>query len=120
MRIMAYVLDEGLRVPVINYRIGVDPLLGTLPGAGDVFSGGLSLYIVVEAVRLGVSYVTLLKMTANIAVDVVGGTVPLAGDLFDAVWKANKRNFGLVLDDLTTDHGRSIRSPSEPTVIDVK
>jgi hypothetical protein len=82
--------------------------------------GGLSLYIVVEAARLGVSYTTLLKMIANIAVDVVGGTIPLAGDLFDAVCKANKRNFGLAVDDLTTDRDRSTRSPSEPTVIDVE
>jgi len=82
--------------------------------------GGLSLYIVVEAARLGVSYTTLLKMIANIAVDVVGGTIPLAGDLFDAVCKANKRNFGLAVDDLTTDRDRSTRSPSEPTVIDLE
>jgi len=74
----------------------------------------------VEAARLGVSYTTLLKMIANIAVDVVGGTIPLAGDLFDAVCKANKRNFGLAVDDLTTDRDRSTRSPSEPTVIDVE
>ena len=73
-----------------------------------------------EAARLGVSYTTLLKMIANIAVDVVGETIPLAGDLFDAVCKANKRNFELAVDDLTTDRDRSTRSPSEPTVIDVE
>ena len=120
MRVVAYVLDEGLRVPVLHYRIGIDPLLGILPGAGDVFSGGLSLYIVVEAARLGVSCTTLLKMIANVAVDVVGGTVPLAGDFFDAAWKANKRDFGLAVDDLTTDHDRSTRSPGESTVIDIE
>ncbi|EMA66268.1 DUF4112 domain-containing protein [Halorubrum kocurii] len=100
MRFAAYVLDEGVRVPGTNYRIGVDPLLGVLPGAGDVVTGGFSLYIVLEAARLGVSYATLLRMIANVAVDVVAGTVPVAGDIFDAVWKANKRNFELVLNDL--------------------
>lgn len=112
IQLVASVLDEGIRVPGIGYRIGIDPLLGVLPGAGDVLSGGLSLYIVVEAARLGVSATTLLKMIANIAVDVVGGTVPVAGDLFDAVWKANKRNFELVLNDLTTEYDPS-RSPGE-------
>lgn len=112
IQIVASVLDEGIRVPGIGYRIGIDPLLGVLPGVGDVLSGGLSLYIVVEAARLGVSSTTLLKMIANIAVDVVGGTIPVAGDLFDAVWKANKRNFKLVLNDLTTEYDSS-RSPGE-------
>lgn len=102
MLILAYVLDEGVRVPVVGYRVGVDPLLGVLPGAGDVISGGVSLYIVVEAARLGVSSTTLLRMVANISVDVVAGTVPVVGDLFDAAWKANKRNFELALADLET------------------
>lgn len=120
MQLVAYILDEGIRVPGTSYRIGIDPLLGVLPGVGDVFSGGLSLYIVIEAARLGVSYTTLLKMVANISVDVFGGTLPLAGDLFDAVWKANTRNVGLVMDDLTTEHGRSIQSPNESTVIELE
>ncbi|WP_424014644.1 DUF4112 domain-containing protein [Halorubrum xinjiangense] len=103
VQFVAYVLDEGVRVPGIGYRIGIDPLLGILPGAGDVLTGGISLYVVVEAARLGVSYTTLLKMIANISVDVVVGTVPLVGDLFDVVWKANTRNFELVLEELTAD-----------------
>lgn len=120
MQLVAYVLDEGIRVPGMDYRIGLDPLLGILPGAGDVLSGGVSLYIVVEAARLGVSYTTLLKMIANISVDVVGGTIPVAGDLFDFIWKANKRNFELVLNDLTTDYDRSVRSPSERTRLEIE
>jgi len=56
IQLVAYVLDEGIRVPGIGYRIGIDPVLGILPGAGDVLSGGVSLYIVVESARLGVSY----------------------------------------------------------------
>lgn len=103
MQLVAYVLDEGIRVPVIGYRVGVDPLLGVLPGAGDVLSGGVSLYLVVEAARLGVSHATLLRMIANVSVDVLAGTVPVVGDLFDAVWKANTRNFELVLEELTAE-----------------
>ncbi|WP_138004768.1 DUF4112 domain-containing protein [Halalkalirubrum salinum] len=115
MQLVAYVLDEGLRVPGTDYRIGIDPILGILPGAGDVLTGGLSLYIVVEAARLGVSYTTLLKMIANISVDVVGGIVPVVGDLFDAAWKANKRNLELALTDLTIEYDRRPRSANERT-----
>lgn len=103
IQFVAYVLDEGVRVPGIGYRIGIDPLLGILPGAGDVLTGGISLYIVVEAARLGVSYTTLLRMIANISLDVLVGTVPVVGDLFDVAWKANTRNFELVIEALAAD-----------------
>lgn len=120
MQNVAYVLDEGIRVPGIDYRIGIDPLLGILPGAGDVLTGGVSLYIVIEAARLDVSDTTLLKMMANIFLDVVVGTIPVVGDVFDIVWKANKRNFKIVLEDLTTDSDRSIRSSDERTRIGIE
>ena len=120
MLIVASVLDEGVRVPGIGYRIGIDPLLGVLPGAGDVLSGGISLYIVVEAARLGVPHATLLKLIANIALDVAVGTIPVVGDVFDIFWKANKRNFKLVLDDLTADRDRSTRPSSERTEIELE
>ncbi|QWC19898.1 DUF4112 domain-containing protein [Halorubrum sp. 2020YC2] len=103
IRYVAYVLDEGVRVPGIGYRVGIDPLLGILPGAGDVLTGGISLYIVVEAARLGVSYTTLLRMIANVSLDVAAGAVPVVGDLFDVIWKANTRNLELVLEELTPD-----------------
>ncbi|ACM57513.1 DUF4112 domain-containing protein [Halorubrum lacusprofundi] len=120
IQLVAYVLDEGIRVPGIGYRIGIDPVLGILPGAGDVLSGGVSLYIVVESARLGVSYTTLLRMIANISLDVAVGTIPIVGDAFDIVWKANKRNFKLVLEDLTTDYDRSTRSSGERTEIEIE
>lgn len=101
--LLAYVLDEGVRVPVVGYRIGIDPLFGILPGAGDVLSGGVSLYIVVEAARLGVSDTTLLRMIANVSLDVLVGAVPVVGDLFDVVWKANTRNFELVIEELAAE-----------------
>lgn len=114
MRTVAYVLDDGIRVPGTDRRIGVDPLLGAVPVVGDAVSGLLSLYVVVKAAQLGVSYGTLLRMLANIAVDVVGGSLPLVGDAFDALWKANRRNLRLVLEDLRSDTVR------ERTVVDIE
>lgn len=100
MRFVAGLLDESLRVPGTNYRIGIDPILGVVPGGGDVVGAGLSLYIVAESARLGVSPPTLLKMLGNVSLDVVGGSLPVVGGLFDAVWKANKRNVELFLADV--------------------
>lgn len=102
MRVVATVLDDSIEIPGTGFKIGVDPLLGALPVAGDVISAGLSLYIVVESARLGVTFTTLLQMLANVAIDVAGGSVPYVGDLFDAIWKANKRNFELAVEELTT------------------
>ena len=100
IRFVARVLDESIPIPGLGFRIGLDPLLGVLPVAGDLVTGVLSLYIVAEAVRLDVSTDTLVKMVLNITADVVIGSIPLVGDLFDAAWKANVRNVDLVVDDL--------------------
>jgi hypothetical protein len=100
METVAYVLDESIEIPGTDYSVGADPVLGALPVAGDVVSAAFSLYIVAESAYLGVSYTTLLGMLANITVDTVGGAIPYAGTVFDAVWKANKRNVGLALRDL--------------------
>ncbi len=100
IEIVASILDDTVRIPGIGYRIGIDPILGALPVAGDAVGALLSLYIVAESAYLGVSYSTLLKMLANITIDFVGGSLPYAGTVFDAVWKANKRNVKLALDDL--------------------
>ena len=100
MRTVAMVLDESIELPVIEYRIGVDPLLSAIPGVGDAISAGISLYIVVESARLGVSFTTLLGMLARITVDFAGGSVPVVGPVFDAVFKSNKWNVEAALDDL--------------------
>ena len=103
MRAVALVLDDSVRVPGTDFRIGLDPLLGLLPVTGDVVSGALSLYIVVESARLGVSRKTLLTMLAHVGIDVAGGSIPIVGDLFDAAWKANARNYALALAELAGD-----------------
>jgi hypothetical protein len=103
MRTIARVFDDFMRIPGTDFRIGLDPILGALPGVGDVISAGLSLYLVLEAARLGVSFTTLLRMIANVSIDVVGGSLPIVGGIIDAVWKANKRNIELVLEDLAHD-----------------
>ena len=112
MATVAYVLDESVRIPGIGYRVGVDPVLGVLPVAGDVVSAGFSLYIVAESAYLGVSFTTLVRMLANITADVASGSVPVVGTLIDAVWKANKRNVELAAQDLAepveTDGGSDV------------
>ena len=100
MRFVSSLLDESVTVPGTRFSLGLDPILGAVPGAGDVVAAGLSLYIVLESARLGVPFTTLVRMVANVAFDVAVGSIPVVGVLFDAVWKANVRNVELALDAL--------------------
>jgi hypothetical protein len=93
---IAWVLDDLVRVPGTKRRFGLDPVLGLLPGGGDIAGGALAACIVVAAARLGAPSSVILRMGWNIVVDTVLGAVPLLGDLFDASWKANRRNVALL------------------------
>ncbi|MFW5911554.1 MAG: DUF4112 domain-containing protein [Halolamina sp.] len=118
MRTVAMVLDESIPLPLVEYRIGVDPLLSMIPGVGDAISAGVSLYIVIESARLGVSFSTLLGMLARVGVDVAGGSIPVVGPVFDAVFKANKWNVEAALDDLFPE-ARDDGENEEPVTIPV-
>lgn len=92
----AYWLDAGFRIPGTNRRFGLDPLLGLIPGGGDAAGAVLAGWILIEAVRVGASRATLLRIAGNVALDAGLGAVPLIGDIFDFAWKANLRNVALL------------------------
>lgn len=93
-------VDDAIPVPLLGTRIGADTILGLIPVAGDVLSAVLQTYLLLEAMHLGVSRRTLVKMCANIGVDLVLGIIPVIGDILDAGFKATRRNVDLVLDEL--------------------
>lgn len=95
-RALARLLDSAIRIPGTNVRIGLDPILGLMPGLGDVAGAGLAGYTVLVAARLGAPRTVILRMLGNVAFDTIVGAVPLLGDLFDAGWKANTRNVALL------------------------
>ena len=89
-------LDSQWRIPGTSMRFGIDPLVGLVPGLGDVATGLVSAYIVVMARRLGLPNHVMARMVGNIALDVVVGSVPLLGSVFDLFYKANRRNFRIL------------------------
>ena len=97
-RLLARLLDDAIPIPGTSYRIGIDPLLGLVPGIGDVLGALLSAWILVIAARIGAPPAVLARMGLNMAIDALAGAIPVAGDLFDAGWKANARNLRLVED----------------------
>lgn len=95
-RALTGLLDTALRIPGTRIRFGLDPLLGLVPGLGDVAGAAMAGYVVILASRFGAPAPVLLRMLANLGVDTVLGAVPLLGDVFDVAWKANVRNLALL------------------------
>ena len=89
-------MDGLFRIPGTGWRIGLDALVGLVPGVGDFATTVVSLYILAAGVRYRVPKVTLLRMASNIAVDYLLGSVPVLGDIFDAAWKSNQMNVELL------------------------
>ena len=94
--LIAWLLDNSIPLPGTRFRIGLDAILGLIPGLGDAAGMLLSSYIVREAARLGAPPSVLARMTFNIALEGLVGMVPFLGDVFDAAWKANQRNYALL------------------------
>lgn len=93
---LAWLLDNSIPIPGLNFRIGLDALFGLIPGVGDALGVLLSGYILREAARLGVPKTLLIRMGLNVVAEGLVGMIPLLGDLFDAAWKANQRNVNLL------------------------
>lgn len=93
---LADLMDSRWRIPGTPVRFGLDGIASILPVAGDTVTAVVSLYLMAEARRLGVSKLTLLRMLANVGVDWALGSVPVAGTIFDIAFKANLRNMALL------------------------
>ena len=93
---LAWLLDNSIKIPGTSWKIGLDGILGLIPGVGDLAAGGLSTYILYQAVKLKVPKAVLARMALNILLESVIGVIPIFGDLFDFIFKANQRNVDLM------------------------
>lgn len=96
LRRFAFYMDEAFRVPGTPFRVGIDALLGLIPGIGDIIGGVLSTWIVIGALRHRVRAFVILRMIANIGIDLLFGAVPVAGDVFDFLYEENVKNMRLL------------------------
>jgi hypothetical protein len=94
---IATLLDDIFRIPGTQIRFGLDALIGWVPGIGDAMAGIASFLIVFAAWRRGVQAVTLVRMIANVLLETTLGAIPVAGDVFHIFWKANRRNYRLLI-----------------------
>jgi len=96
LRRWAHLFDSAFHIPGTDIRFGLDPILGLVPGIGDLASPVLSLFMVWHAAKLRVPKVVIARMVINALVDAIVGIVPVVGDLFDFAWKAPEWNLVLL------------------------
>lgn len=104
---MERLLERAFTVPGINYKIGLDAILGLVPVIGDFVSAALGAYIVWEAKNAGLPKWKLARMIGNVAFDTAVGAVPVAGDAFDFLFRSNSRNLRIVKKHLDKHHPAS-------------
>src|SRR5690242_16812485 len=95
LRSLARLLDDAIPLPG-GFRIGLDPIIGLIPGLGDAAGAIIAMFIVVEAASIGVPRSVVLRMGGNVLIDGLIGSIPILGDLFDFAFKANTRNIDLL------------------------
>jgi len=95
-RWIALVMDNLLRVPGTNFRFGIDPIVGLIPGIGDTGSAVVSAVALIQAARHGVPKIVLARMSVNILLNELIGIVPVVGDAFSFWFKSNARNYRLL------------------------
>jgi hypothetical protein len=96
IRRASHLLDSVARVPGTSIRFGLDPILGLIPGLGDLISPLFSIAVLWQSHDLRLPRVVQLRMLLNVAIDALVGAIPLVGDLFDFAWKANDMNLVLL------------------------
>lgn len=96
LQTVANLLDSAFLIPGTKQRVGIDAIIGLMPGIGDVLTTILSSYIIWEARNLGVSKFALARMVANLGIHASIGSIPLIGDAFDAFFRVNQRNMRIL------------------------
>jgi hypothetical protein len=105
VRALAHVMDRAVTIPGTKISVGLDTLLGLLPGVGDTVSSLVGSYLILVAHRLGVPTAVLVRMVMNQGVDALIGLIPFAGDLLDIGYKSNVRNVNLLEQALVDPQG---------------
>ncbi len=105
-RKLARLMDAGFEIPGTRQRVGLDPILGLLPGVGDLIALGVALYIIFLGRQLGVSRFHLGRMLFNTVMDTLVGAIPVVGDAVDIFWRSNTQNIQILERHLEKTYGQ--------------
>jgi hypothetical protein len=95
-RFLADLLDQRFTIPGTSIRIGLDPIIGLIPGIGDLVANVTGSLILIIAARIGVPRIALVRMGLNVAVNTLLGAVPFFGDILSIWFRSNVRNVELL------------------------
>jgi hypothetical protein len=97
IEMLAWLLDNSIPVPGTGgRRLGIDAIIGLVPGIGDLLSGAIGLVVVWRGSRMGLPRIVVARMLANTLLDLAIGSIPVVGDAFDLWFKASTRNLALI------------------------
>ncbi len=94
--ILAKVMDTTIKIPGTSWYIGLDPLLGLIPGIGDVLANLIGTVILGIATRLQLPRIVLTRMSLNLLINGTVGVVPIVGDLFSVWFRSHAKNAALL------------------------
>jgi hypothetical protein len=107
MQHLAYMMDGAIQIG--PWSVGLDPLIGLVPGFGDLIGAMISMLIVARAVQAGIPRVAIARMVTNIAMDTLVGSIPIFGDAFDFAYKSNLKNVRIYEEALYEGRGATAR-----------
>lgn len=90
--LLAMVLDTTVKIPGTPLYLGLDPLLGLIPGIADVIVNLIGTVILGLAARLQVPQIVIARMAVNLLINGTAGAIPVFGDLFSVWFRSNARN----------------------------
>ncbi len=95
-RFLAELLDQRFTIPGTSVRIGLDPIIGLIPGVGDTLANLAGSAILLVGAQFRLPKVVLLRMALNVALNTLIGAIPVVGDLFSIWFRSNVRNARLL------------------------
>ena len=106
---LAKILDTTVRIPGTRIYLGLDPLLGLIPGIGDMLANLIGTVILILAARLQVPRIVVARMSLNLLINGTIGTIPILGDLFSIWFRSHARNAVLLREAATKPHRNNQR-----------
>jgi hypothetical protein len=93
---LAKILDTTVKIPGTPFYVGLDPLLGLIPGIGDMIANLIGTVILILAARLRVPQIVVIRMSLNLLINGIVGAIPILGDLFSIWFRSHARNAELL------------------------
>jgi len=103
-KFVALIMDRLIRIPGMQRRLGLNPILDLVPGFGDIAAAVVSVSVLIYGIRRGIPKILLGRMALNVLINEVVGIIPVVGSVFAFWFTANSRNYELLREHLDTPH----------------